>query len=52
MVFCKFFKLSPNKLAEEIVYILNSKEYILKIEIANPGFINIFFFKILSGTLS
>ena len=42
MVACKILKLSPIRLAEEIVNQLNKNKMILKLEIVKPGFINFF----------
>ena len=43
LVFSKFFKTSPEKLAELISIELRKNKYVLKVEVIKPGFINIFF---------
>ena len=43
LVFSKFFKISPEKLAELISIELRKDKYVLKVEVIKPGFINIFF---------
>ena len=43
LVFSKFFKISPQKLAELISIELRKNKYVLKVEVIKPGFINIFF---------
>ncbi len=43
LVFSKFFKISPEKLAEIISTELRQNNYIQKVEVKKPGFINIFF---------
>ena len=43
LVFSKFFKISPEKLAELISIELSRNKYVLKVEVIKPGFINIFF---------
>ena len=43
MVFSKFFKILPEKLAELISIELRKDKYVLKVEVIKPGFINIFF---------
>ena len=43
LVFSKFFKISPEKLAELISIELRKNKYVLKVEVIKPGFINIFF---------
>lgn len=42
MIFCKDFKKSPKDLAHLIIEEANKNQYISKIEVAGPGFINIF----------
>ena len=43
LVFSKFFKVSPEKLAELISIELRKNKYVLKVEVIKPGFVNIFF---------
>ena len=43
LVFSKFFKILPEKLAELISIELRKNKYVLKVEVIKPGFINIFF---------
>ena len=43
LVFSKFFKTSPEKLAEFISIELRDNKYVSKVEVIKPGFINIFF---------
>ncbi len=43
LVFSKFFKIPPEKLAEFISAELRQNNYVLKVEVIKPGFINIFF---------
>ena len=43
LVFSKFFKISPERLAELISIELRKNKYVLKVEVIKPGFINIFF---------
>ena len=45
MVLAKTFKTSPIKLAKLIQNELSKKNFIKKVEVVNPGFINIFFYK-------
>ena len=45
MVFAKNFRTSPIKLAKLIQNQLCKKNYVKKVEVVNPGFINIFFYK-------
>ena len=43
LVLSKFFKTSPEKLAELISIELRKNKYVEKVEVKKPGFINIFF---------
>ena len=43
LVFSKLFKTSPEKLGELISIELRKNQYVLKVEVKKPGFINIFF---------
>ncbi len=43
LVFSKLFKTSPDKLGELISIELRKNQYVLKVEVIKPGFINIFF---------
>ncbi len=43
LVFSKLFKTSPEKLGELISIKLRKNQYVLKVEVIKPGFINIFF---------
>ncbi len=43
LVFSKFFKTSPEKLAEFISIELRENKYVSNVEVVKPGFINIFF---------
>ncbi len=44
MIGCKFLKISPMELAEKIAFDLQQDNQIKKVDIINPGFINIFFY--------
>ncbi len=44
MIGCKLLKISPMELAEKIAFDLQQDNQIKKVDIINPGFINIFFY--------
>ena len=51
MIGCKFLKISPMELVEKIAFDLQQDNQIKKVDIINPGFINIFFIILLAKTI-